>query len=88
MMLALLLEEIATAGRPLTAVDLAVRLGIDTSEVMGMLAALRAAGRLAPDAAAGPASCVGGSCGGACPGPAECPLVTGTGLDMLEPRSG
>ncbi len=91
MMLARLLTEIETAGRPLTPTELAGRIGVDRSEVTAMLGALRAHGRLAPgESGEGPPDgCAAvGSCRSACPGPADCPLVIDIGLDGLEPRRG
>lgn len=89
MMLARLLAEIAAAGRPLTPGELAHRIGATRDEVAGLLAALRAHGRLAPpEAGAGdPGGCAaGGACGKACSGPGECPLVIDLGFDDLEIR--
>ncbi|NIQ53003.1 MAG: hypothetical protein GWN71_06060 [Gammaproteobacteria bacterium] len=56
-----------------------------------MLDALRANGRLAPEAGAAatgppPGCAAGGSCGGSCPGPADCPLVIDVDAGRLAPR--
>ena len=90
-MLARLLTEIETAGRPLTPTELAGRMGMHGSEVNAMLGALRAHGRPAPEGSGEgpPDGCAAvGSCRGACPGPADCPLVIDIRLDGLEPRRG
>jgi hypothetical protein len=86
MMLRRLLAEIEASERPPTASDLAARLGVDRSAVLSMLGALRAQGRLAPEAgpAATPQGCAGAAaCGAACPGPGRCPLVSDLGLGVL-----
>ncbi len=90
-MLARLLSEIETAGRPLTPAELAGRIGVDLAEISAMLGALRAHGQLAPEGFGQdpPDGCAAsGSCRSACPGPADCPLVIDLGLSGLEPRRG
>ena len=90
-MLARLLAEIETAGRPLTPAELARRIGVDRSEVSAMLVALRAHGRLAPGGSGEgpPDGCAAsGSCRSACPGPIGCPLVIDLGSGGFEPRRG
>lgn len=89
--LAAILRAIETAGRPLTPAGLAAATGLAPARIKGLLNALRANGRLAPEAGAAdagpPPGCVGGgSCGGACPGPADCPLVFDLDLGRLAPR--
>jgi hypothetical protein len=89
-MLERLLAEIEAAGSPSTPAELAARIGATRDEVVGLLAALRAHGRLAPPAAAAgePEGCaIGGVCGRACPGPGGCPLVIELGRDDLQMRS-
>jgi len=89
MTLPLILGAIEAAGRPLTAVELSARTGLDPMEVIGMLDALRANGRLAPEGLEGPApaACVAGpSCGSSCPGSGGCPLVIDLGPGGLVPR--
>lgn len=88
-MLQRLLAEIEAAGHPLTPDELARRIGATRDDVVGLLAALRAHGRLAPsEGSPGSAGgcAVGGACGTACPGPGRCPLVIDLGLDDLEIR--
>jgi hypothetical protein len=78
MSLAALLHEIEGADGPLTIADLARRLGSNSATIADMLVALRAAGRLRPDAGAAPGTheCgTAGSCAIACPGPSACPFV-------------
>jgi len=89
MTLSRILEAIEAVGRPLTPAELAAQTGLDPLLVMGMLDALRANGRLAPEGTAGepPAGCAAGSsCGASCPGSAGCPLVIDLGLGGLAPR--
>ncbi len=89
MTLARLLAAVEAAGGPLTPAELAARTGLDGRLVMGMLDALRANGRLAPEATGTgppPGCAAGSSCGGACPGSGECPLVIGLELGGLAPR--
>ncbi|MBU1494285.1 MAG: hypothetical protein KJ956_09980 [Actinobacteria bacterium] len=89
MTLSLILEEIEAAGGPLTPAELAARSGLYPMLVLGMLDALRANGRLAPEGDSGgpPAGCAArASCGGSCPGPGGCPLVIDLGLGGLTPR--
>ena len=74
MRLAALLTEIEQASGPILGIDLARRLGIQTSEVAAMLTALRASGRLGPEVPSGPATAdcsSAGACSMTCPGPDE-----------------
>ena len=91
MKLAALLAEIGSSSGPVTGIELASRLGITTSEVSAMLAALRASGALdtepVPDEAAASCSSVG-SCSLACPGPGKCALVIDLNVASLEIRQG
>ncbi|MCJ7725347.1 MAG: helix-turn-helix domain-containing protein [Acidimicrobiia bacterium] len=89
MTLARILDAVASAGRPLTPSELAVQTGLDVGAVRGMLDALRANGRLAPDGPSGgpPDGCaVGGSCGSACTGAETCPLIIDLGRGGLTLR--
>jgi len=89
MTLSRILEVIEAASRPLTPVELAERTELDAILVEGMLDALRANGRLAPEGNSGepPAECaVGSSCGASCPGSGDCPLVIDLNLRGLAPR--
>ena len=91
MKLAALIAEIEQATGPVLGIDLARRLGIQPAEVAAMLTALRASGRLAPEAHAAPptAECSSaGGCSMSCPGPGECSLMIDlsvTGLEVRQP---
>jgi hypothetical protein len=82
-----LLRAIQGSPGAVTVADLARQLGSTPETVRAMLIALRAAGRLGPEAGARPAAgkCTSaGSCSVACPGPAGCPLAIdlGSGLRL------
>ena len=90
MKLAALLTEIARSRGPVTGIELADRLGIPPAQVAAMLAALRASGRLGPEARVGPAPATcdaAGSCSMSCPGPSECALVVDLEVTGLEIRN-
>lgn len=88
MTLARLVDELDLAAEPLSPVELAMRLGTTVTEVSGMIAALRAAGRLhdSPAMAAKNSCAASTGCMRACPGPAQCPLMTDPGIRRLEPH--
>ncbi len=86
MKLGRLLSELEATDRSLTLYELAGRLDARPAEVLGMIDALRASGRL--DASHRPVSCGGSAgCGGSCAGPDNCPLVIdlGTGAWVAPP---
>lgn len=87
MRLAALLEQLRSSSGAVTVAELAQELGTSPDDVTAMLSALRAAGKLGPEALGAPGSdaCTSsGSCGaGPCPGPSTCPFVVRFG-SMLE----
>jgi hypothetical protein len=91
MKLTALLGEIERSSGPIMSIDLARRLGVEPGEVAGMVSALRASGRLGPEAASGPAAteCASsGACSMSCPGPGECSLtidLSFTGPEVRRP---
>jgi len=90
MRLRALLDVLDGAGRPLTGVELADRLGVSTTEVAAMIDALRASGRLAPETRRPVAtdSCPSeGTCSMTCPGPDECALTVDLSVAGLQIRS-
>jgi hypothetical protein len=88
MSLAAVLAELDRGGGPVTGAELAHRLGMTSGEIAPMLAALRAAGRLAPERTTRSAGeCPPGvGCSGRCPGPQRCPLVVNPGAAALTVR--
>ncbi len=88
MSLAALLGEIERSQGPVTGIELATRLGIAPGRVAMMLDALRAAGRLGPEAKQQVDTCASaGACSMTCPGPEECSLAIGLTVTSLEIRS-
>lgn len=90
MRLGALVTEIERARGPITGVELADRLGISTVEAAAMLDALRAAGRIGPEAGA-PTAVVdtcssAGSCSMNCPGPDKCALTVAVNVTGLQIR--
>jgi len=86
-----LLREIQESPGAVTIPELARRLGSTAETVRAMLIALRAAGRLSPEAGARPGAdkCASAaSCSVACPGPAGCPFAIdlGSGLRLRAGR--
>jgi hypothetical protein len=80
-----LLRVIQGSPGAVTVADLARQLGSTPETVRAMLMALRAAGRLGPEAGARPGvdKCASaGSCSVACPGPAGCPFAIGLGSGL------
>lgn len=75
-MLARLLDELDRVDAPVTAIELAMRLGTTSDEVKGMITSLRSAGRLGPPPDEPRNECASaGGCTLSCPGPARCGLV-------------
>ena len=88
MRLTALLEEIERSSGPVTGIELATRLKISPGDVAGMLAALRASGRLGPEMRRPMETCSSaGTCSMTCPGPDECSLVIDINVTGLEVRS-
>ncbi|MEA1903118.1 MAG: hypothetical protein U9N56_06300, partial [Actinomycetota bacterium] len=69
MKLAVLLHEIEKSPGPVTGLDLAKRLDLTPAEVMAMISALRAAGKLTPEGPMAEEHCpTAASCSLSCPG--------------------
>jgi hypothetical protein len=82
MTLAHLVREIERSPGAVTIPELARRLGCGPHRVREMLVALRAAGRVGPEAGRRPGTeeCAAtGSCRLSCPGPTECPFIVDLG---------
>ena len=91
MRIAELLREIDSSSGAVTVADLADRLDSTATDVRAGLAALRAAGRLGPEAGHDPGTdecSSAGTCSMSCPGPADCPFVIDLGSGSLEIRRG
>lgn len=87
MRLATLLREIERSPGPITGIELADRLDVTTGEVAGMLAALRASGRLGATQDERPPmdTCSStGSCSMTCPGPDKCSLTANLQVSGLQ----
>lgn len=83
MRLAALLREIESSPGASTVADLAARLDTTPDAITAMLAALRASGRIGPDARPGTDECAAtGSCGVSCTGPSRCPFVVDVGSTL------
>ena len=90
MRLTTLLQEIERSPGPVTGIELASRLGITTTEVAGMLDALRAAGKLGAETAERPqmdGCSSSGSCSMTCSGPDKCSLTVNLQMSGLQIRS-
>ena len=90
MRLAALLSAIEESKGPVTGIELALRLGVSPGEVVAMLDALRASGRLGPELRpqqSGDECGSAASCSLTCPGPEDCSLVIDLSLAGLEIRS-
>lgn len=82
MRLAALVDAIEASDGPVTAIELAERLGAAPGAVVAGLDALRASGHLGPEQGAALDECPSNAaCSRACPGPARCPLV----IDLAVP---
>lgn len=88
MRLTAFLREIEASKGPITGLELAQRLGIPPAEVMGMVHALRAAGKLTPDGPLVEDHCAtAASCSLSCPGPDHCSLSVSVTVPGLQIRS-
>ena len=88
MRLTAFLEEIQNSSGPVTGLDLAQRLDLKPSEVMAMIGALRASGKLIPEGPLVDRHCASAaSCSLSCPGPDDCSLVVKVSVPGLQIRS-
>ena len=88
MRLTTFLHEIEKSHGPVTGLELAQRLGLTPADVMAMIGALRAAGKLTPDGPLVEQHCAtASSCALSCPGPDECSLSVQVSVPGLQIRS-